>query len=139
MNDKDILLVEDNPDDAALTLRAFKRSHVMNSIHLVRDGIEALENYAGEIGLSIQTGLLYSVYEDTKTGRQHVVYRATLGAGAPKTGKLFPVQDLPVFGIADNAVRELVKRYAAESTLGNFGVYFGNQDKGRVHAVAAKG
>jgi two-component system response regulator len=43
MNDKDILLVEDNPDDAALTLRAFKRSHVMNSIHLVRDGIEALD------------------------------------------------------------------------------------------------
>ena len=40
---KDILLVEDNPDDAALTLRAFKRSHVMNSITVARDGIEALD------------------------------------------------------------------------------------------------
>lgn len=39
----DILLVEDSPDDAALTLRAFKRSHVMNSIHVARDGIEALD------------------------------------------------------------------------------------------------
>ncbi len=33
----------------------------------------------------------------------------------------------------------IVKRYGAESTLGNFGVYVGNQEKGRVHAVAAKG
>jgi two-component system response regulator len=47
MNDKDILLVEDNPDDADLTLRAFRRSHVMNTIHVVRDGIEALDYLFG--------------------------------------------------------------------------------------------
>ena len=47
MNDKDILLVEDNPDDADLTLRAFRRSHVMNAIHVVRDGIEALDYLFG--------------------------------------------------------------------------------------------
>jgi two-component system response regulator len=40
---KDILLVEDNPDDVTLTLRAFKRSHVMNTIAVARDGIEALD------------------------------------------------------------------------------------------------
>ena len=45
MNDtnKVILLVEDNPDDETLTLRAFKRSHVMNPIAVARDGIEALD------------------------------------------------------------------------------------------------
>ena len=42
-SNKVILLVEDNPDDAALTLRAFKRSHLMNPIAVVRDGIEALD------------------------------------------------------------------------------------------------
>ncbi len=40
---KAILLVEDNEDDATLTLRAFKRSHVMNTIAVARDGIEALD------------------------------------------------------------------------------------------------
>lgn len=40
---KVILLVEDNPDDEALTLRAFKRSHVLNTMCVVRDGIEALD------------------------------------------------------------------------------------------------
>ena len=45
MNDttKVILLVEDNPDDVELTLRAFKRSHLMNPIRVARDGIEALD------------------------------------------------------------------------------------------------
>ncbi|MDB4938122.1 MAG: response regulator receiver protein [Labilithrix sp.] len=38
-----ILLVEDNADDELLTLRAFKKSNVANTIVVVRDGVEALE------------------------------------------------------------------------------------------------
>ena len=104
------------------------------------DGIEALETGLSErTGLDARAGLLYSVYEDTKTGRQHVVYRATLGAGSPDDGTFFQTGALPVDEVKDSAVRELLKRFAAESTLGNFGVYFGNQEKGRVHVVAARG
>jgi len=42
-DNKVILLVEDNPDDVELTLRAFKRSHLMNPIAVARDGVEALD------------------------------------------------------------------------------------------------
>ncbi len=38
-----ILLVEDNPDDVELTLRALKQYHVKNQIDVVRDGAEALD------------------------------------------------------------------------------------------------
>lgn len=41
--DKTILLVEDNPDDAKLTLRAFQRSNILNPVNVARDGIEALD------------------------------------------------------------------------------------------------
>lgn len=41
-NDRPILLVEDNPMDVDLTLRAFKRRHVTNPIEVARDGEEAL-------------------------------------------------------------------------------------------------
>jgi two-component system, response regulator len=39
----EILLVEDNPNDVALTLRAFKRYNLSNSVHVAHDGAEALE------------------------------------------------------------------------------------------------
>jgi len=42
-NGKTILLVEDNPDDVALTLRAFKKSQIANEIIVVHDGAEALD------------------------------------------------------------------------------------------------
>ncbi len=43
MSNKMILLVEDNPDDEALTLRAFAKNKITNEIVVVRDGAEALE------------------------------------------------------------------------------------------------
>jgi CheY-like chemotaxis protein len=39
----DILLVEDNPQDADLTMRALTKRHVVNPLYLVQDGAEALE------------------------------------------------------------------------------------------------
>ena len=39
----EILLVEDNPYDVELTLRALKQHHIANHIHTVRDGAEAVD------------------------------------------------------------------------------------------------
>ncbi|MEO7988971.1 MAG: response regulator [Chryseolinea sp.] len=39
----EILIVEDNPDDAALAIRALKKSHLVNNIVHLIDGAEALE------------------------------------------------------------------------------------------------
>jgi two-component system, response regulator len=44
----DILLVEDNPNDVMLTLHAFKTANLANSVHVVRDGLEALEFLFGD-------------------------------------------------------------------------------------------
>jgi two-component system response regulator len=43
MEEKMILLVEDNPDDEALTLRALKKNNIGNTVVVVHDGAEALE------------------------------------------------------------------------------------------------
>lgn len=43
MNDKNILLVEDNDDDVQLTRRALEKAHIGNPLIVVRDGAAALE------------------------------------------------------------------------------------------------
>ena len=45
-----ILLVEDNPRDAELTLRAFAKSNLANNIIVAHDGVEALEIVYGRTG-----------------------------------------------------------------------------------------
>ena len=47
MSDKTILLVEDNPDDEALTIRALKKNNILNEVIVARDGEEALEYLFG--------------------------------------------------------------------------------------------
>jgi two-component system response regulator len=43
LNAVDILLVEDNPQDAELTIRALKKRHLANRLFVVEDGAEALD------------------------------------------------------------------------------------------------
>jgi two-component system response regulator len=42
-NEIEILIIEDNPDDLEMTLRALRKAHLANHIQVARDGAEALE------------------------------------------------------------------------------------------------
>ena len=59
-----ILLVEDNPDDVKLTMRAFKRNNMLNPVEVAKDGIEALDflfargAYAGRAGIPMPALIL---------------------------------------------------------------------------------
>lgn len=47
-NEKVILLVEDNPDDVDLTVRALKKNNISNRIEIARDGEQAIEYFKNE-------------------------------------------------------------------------------------------
>jgi two-component system response regulator len=48
VNKKSILLVEDNPDDEALTMRALRKNNIQNEVIVAHDGVEALDFFAGK-------------------------------------------------------------------------------------------
>lgn len=56
MSEKVILLVEDNPDDVDLTLRALKKNNISNRVVLARDGEEALDYLFGT-GMQAEQGM----------------------------------------------------------------------------------
>jgi len=58
MNNKAILLVEDNPDHEALMLRALKRSNFSNEVIVARDGTEAVDYLLGKSYVPLSLVLL---------------------------------------------------------------------------------
>ncbi len=48
MNDTVILLVEDNPDDEALTVRALKKNKILNEVVVARAGVQAIDYLFGQ-------------------------------------------------------------------------------------------
>jgi CheY-like chemotaxis protein len=74
VNDRVILLVEDNPQDEMLVLRALRRAHVANRIDVVRDGQQALDylfrngDYSTREGPDLPTVVLLDISLPRLTG-----------------------------------------------------------------------
>ncbi len=66
MNPGKILLVEDNPDDAALTMRALKSHNITNEVVVAYDGVQALDFLFGKEGSSGEAELPAVVLLDLK-------------------------------------------------------------------------
>lgn len=86
-------------------------------------------------GLKTMVGYIYSVYDDRTKGKSHIVYRCQLGDGTPRQGRYFALDELPLGQLVDAPTGDILRRYVAESRLGNFGMYVGDERSGRVHAV----
>jgi len=84
-------------------------------------------------------GFLFSVFGDRRSGRQHIVYRASIEAGPECRGRLFAPDELPAEQLSSPQTVDILRRFAAERSLGNFGVYVGNEVAGQVHPLSMGG
>lgn len=105
-----------------------------------RDPVEALAaELKAATGLDAATGFLFSVFQDRATGRQHLVYRASLAAGEPARGRFFAMDALPLDRLASPQTLDILTRFSAEAEIGAFGLYVGNESAGHIHKLAAQG
>ena len=88
MTDRVILLVEDNPDDELLTLRAMKKHNIVNKVTVAHDGAEALEYLFADGGAGTTLpGLILLDLKLPKVGGLEVLRRIR----ADERTKLIPV------------------------------------------------
>lgn len=123
-----ILLVDDGT--GALTLP---------SMPATQAGVQAsLDKLIAQTGLQAKPGSIYSVYDDTERGAQHIAFRCPTADGTPAHGMFVELKAENLARVADHATRTMLQRLAEEARMGNYGVYFGNQQQGRVTAASER-
>jgi flavin reductase (DIM6/NTAB) family NADH-FMN oxidoreductase RutF len=102
-----------------------------------RDGTTAtLAALIAQSGIDAAPGPLYSVYEDVARGQQHIAFRCPATTGAPTKGAFVDLAPASFSEVTDQALRTMLDRLAEESRMGNYGIYFGNQNAGQIARVA---
>ena len=94
----------------------------------------ALTQLLASTGLKAEPGFVYSVFEDVK--HQHISFMCQTAEGAPSKGAFVPMTAASFAGISNPAIGSMLERFATESLLGNFGMYYGNQHSGEVRPIS---
>ncbi|WP_170765634.1 flavin reductase [Ruegeria lacuscaerulensis] len=103
-----------------------------------KDGASAaLNRLIAQSGISAEPGFIYSVYEDEAREHQHISFLCQAAEGEPSRGAFTELTETTLMDIADPAMCTMLERFAQESRMGNFGVYFGNQVSGKVRPISS--
>ncbi|MFA3920907.1 flavin reductase [Ruegeria hyattellae] len=106
----------------------------------VADGANAaLNRLIRDSGVQAEPGFIYSVYQDEARKHQHISFLCQAEEGEPKKGVFTDLGTSTLMDIGDPAICTMLERFAAESRIGNFGVYYGNEVSGEVKPLATGG
>jgi flavin reductase (DIM6/NTAB) family NADH-FMN oxidoreductase RutF len=102
-----------------------------------RDGASAaLARLIAVSGVEATPGFIYSVFEDAERGHQHISFLCPATGGKPSEGCFVDLSPESLGDVTDPALRVMLERLAEESRVGNYGIYFGNQNSGQVRRVS---
>ncbi len=90
-------------------------------------------------GVQAEPGFVYSVYQDEARKHQHISFLCQASGGDPAKGVFTEISETTLMDIADPAICTMLERFAAESRIGNFGVYYGNEVSGQVKPLNSGG
>ena len=97
---------------------------------------ETLSRLLQQVGLKAEPGFIYAVYEDAGRKCQQITFRCDAAEGTPRTGAFAAMSPETLDTVSDPAMRTMLSRFAEESRIGNFGIYYGTKERGQVRAIA---
>lgn len=97
----------------------------------------ALQRLISASGAEAEAGFIYSVYEDEARETQHISFLCQASGGTATNGMFVELSPTTLMDVADPAVCVMLERFAGESRMGNFGVFFGNQVSGKVRPMTS--
>ncbi len=104
-----------------------------------REGAQAaLNQLIAQSGLQAAPGSIYAVYEDVAEGAQHMAFRCAALPGEPAKGRFVELSQIGVAAVTDPAARAMLERLAEETRMGNYGIYYGTHEQGRVTPIGAQ-
>ncbi len=125
-------------DDRVLLVRDGAAGHRLPTARVGAGGLQGtLAGLLAGLGVSAEPGFVYSVYDDAATGRQTIVLLCNAAETGASEG--FSTLDPAVLAaVSDPAERILLERFAAETSVGNYGVYFGTATAGEVRPLGTR-
>ena len=124
----EVLLVDDGQGGLTLPTARVGRTGMQAALHAL----------IAAPGVDASPGFIYAVYEDLARGHQHIAFLCPAGQGTPTRGAFVELSSGGLSDVTDPAMRVMLERLAEESRMGNYGIYFGNQDQGRVEPVGGR-
>ena len=97
----------------------------------------ALSELITSCGIEADPGFIYSVFEDAAREHQHISFLCQADEGAPKQGCFTALTPSTMMEITDPALRIMLERFASESRMGNYGVFYGTQTSGNIRKIVS--
>ncbi|MDW3225084.1 MAG: flavin reductase family protein [Paracoccaceae bacterium] len=86
-------------------------------------------------GLQAAPGFVYSVFEDVRYKRQHISFLCQSVQGTPQRGAFVPLSTAALDDVSNPATLTMLERFAEETKLGNYGIYYGDHAAGEVRPI----
>lgn len=97
----------------------------------------ALSELIASCGIEADPGFIYSVFEDVAREHQHISFLCQAGEGTPKQGCFTALTASTMMEVTDPALRIMLERFASESRMGNYGVFYGTQTSGNIRKIVS--
>ncbi len=124
-------------DGTVLLVEGKDGSRALPEMRVGKAGVsDTLGQLLDRTGLHTEPGFIYAVYDDAARKCQQITFLCDAAGGAPSSGAFVAMTPDTLATISDPAMRTMLSRFAEETRIGNFGIYYGNQNSGQVRAIS---